>query len=234
MRKPPNRAPRKVWPICFSKGEERVMDILIDHSERYEIPASVSGDALLALENLSDHLRERGRAILRIVRDGQPIAFDNVLTTFQGMPLSALASVEVETESVAQLVREALDELERTVPELPQLCHQLAEVFQGENPTEGYAPFEKMVAIWGVMKERQLQVSAAINIDLDTLSVRGQPMKRLHEDLNRYLVESADALCAEDCVLLGDLLEYELAPKAELEADIVAVLKERVQTAAGQ
>jgi len=209
------------------------MDIVIDHKERFEVPASVD-DALGALHLLNTRLREQGRAILRVIRDGRPVPYESLLEVFEGVALSELASLEVETGSVVELVREAVEGLEQSVPELPNLCHQLAEVFQGENPADGYAPFEKMVMIWSVIKERELQVSAALNVELDGLSIRGREMKVLHDELNKHLSEAAEALAAEDCVLLGDLLEYELAPRAELEADIVALLKERAQIAAGQ
>ena len=39
-------------------------------------------------------------------------------------------------------------------------------------------------------------------------------------------MEAAQAVLDGDCILIGDLLEYELAPRAEQEARIVALLQE--------
>jgi hypothetical protein len=125
-------------------------------------------------------------------------------------------------------VNNCLAELERALPELPEVCHRLAEVFQSERPESGYEPFEQLAAIWKTIKEREIQIFNALDIDLGSIEVDGEPISRIHEELNQYIDEAAEALKAGDCVLLGDLLEYELAPRAETEAAIVALLRDRV------
>lgn len=45
--------------------------------------------------------------------------------------------------------------------------------------------------------------------------------------MNKFLAEAVGALESGDLVLLGDLLEYELAPRAEAEVRITALLRER-------
>ncbi|MCL4218856.1 MAG: hypothetical protein KJ052_17880, partial [Candidatus Hydrogenedentes bacterium] len=81
--------------------------------------------------------------------------------------------------------------------------------------------------IWQTIKARQIQLSSAMDIELETLEIDGISIGQHSEELNAYLEEAAKALEGPDYVLLGDLLEYELAPRAELESRIVGLLEER-------
>ena len=74
-----------------------------------------------------------------------------------------------------------------------------------------------------------IPVGRAGQLDWDALDVDGSSVKEMHDKLNACLEEAADALTAGDCVLLGDLLEYELAPQAEAEVKIVSLLRDRAQ-----
>jgi len=78
-----------------------------------------------------------------------------------------------------------------------------------------------------------LLIANALRLDLDSMSLDGSSLKALHDDLNAQLKEAAEALENGDCILLGDLLEYELAPRAEREERIVGLLRERAASAAG-
>lgn len=200
------------------------MQIKIDQNDSYNIPENTT-DALAALSQLSNHLRARGRAAMRLTLDGKPLPADKIAETFKDKPVDALAQLHVETAQLSTLIAEALEELEKSTPELAPACHRLAEIFQGESPEQGYEPFQQLAGIWKVIKEREMQVAQALDIEWSSLTVKEMPIERLHDELNDYLAEAAEALKVADCVLLGDLLEYELAPKAEMEPEIVAMLR---------
>jgi hypothetical protein len=51
-------------------------------------------------------------------------------------------------------------------------------------------------------------------------------------ELNSFLDEAAQALRDGDTVLLADLLEYELSPRAELEGEIVSLLRRQAEASA--
>lgn len=200
------------------------MDVIVDGERNFEFtgePESVLSVVAAAIE----FLRERNRAIIAVTIDGQDVPADDLITALEGRTLDSVAALEVQSADVHALVNECLSSLEQALPDLPAACHSLAEVFQGEAPDEGYEPFQKLAEIWSHVKARETQIVHALDLDLEQIDVAGTPMKRIHEELNEFLHEAAEALQTNDTVLLGDLLEYELAPRAELEAQIVALLR---------
>ncbi|HNR36201.1 MAG TPA: hypothetical protein PKO36_13535 [Candidatus Hydrogenedentes bacterium] len=184
-------------------------------------------DAIEALAWIAGELRSRGRAMVSVSVDGRVLRPEEVTAELSGKPLDSTGAISIQSEPIADLVAESLDELEQVLPELPQACHRLAEIFQGDDPDAGYEPFQQLAEIWRVIKERELQILSALGLDADSLVLSGTPLIKAHEELNRFVEEAAGALESRDCVLLGDLLEYELAPRAEAEAEIVALLREK-------
>lgn len=182
-----------------------------------------------ALAAIADNLRAQRRAMIGIEVDGKAILPEDLSAELSDRNPAEIATLSVASERISALVAQCLNELEHVLPELPQACHRLAEVFQGDSPESGYEPFEQLAAIWHVIKERELQVVNALGIEEDALFVAGTPLAKTHEELNLYIEEAAGALQARDCVLLGDLLEYELAPRAETEMEIVAILREKAR-----
>lgn len=190
-------------------------------------------DVIDALSLIAENLRIRGRAIVAVEADGKPLQADQIGDELAGKSLEDVCGLAVVSAPVSTLVTESLDELEQVLPELPLVCHRLAEVFQGDDPESGYEPFQQLAEIWRVIKERELQVLNALDVDVDSLSLAGVPMIKAHEELNQFIEEAAGALEVRDCVLLGDLLEYELAPRAEAETEIVSLLREKAQAKTG-
>lgn len=207
------------------------MDVIVDGSRDFRLQGEPE-DALAAVAAISEYLQKQGRAILVIKADGSSIAPDSLLDTLQGKSLADISSLEVESADVAGLVEGSLRELTDTLPELPKACHELAAIFQGSTPEQGFEPFHKLADIWANVKSRELMVANALNLNLDEIRINGESVTALHEELNLYLTEAAVALESGDLVLLGDLLEYELAPRAEVEPEIVALLRERSQSQA--
>lgn len=199
------------------------MEVFVD-SDRWSALEGDPQDLLSAVAVVNQQLKNRGRAILSLRVDGENVPPDD-LSAMGTRLLQAIARIEVVSQEVRSVVEEALREIDEVLPELPKACHMLAAVFQGGNPGEGYEPFVQLASIWGTIKSRELQIASLCECSLDEISAGGVPAKRLHDELNGFLREAAGALESGDCVLLGDLLEYELAPRAEAEAQIVAALR---------
>ena len=202
------------------------MDVILDGERDFAVQGSPE-DSLAVVGAVSDFLRERGRAIVTINADGEEILPQDLVTSLQGISVEQISVLEIGSGEVAALVETCLRELMAVLPELPNACRSLAEIFQGERPEEGYEPFEELANIWATIKKREAMVANALNLDLEGLEAGGQSISAIHLALNSHLEEAAQALVDEDCVLLGDLLEYELAPRAELETTIVAMLHEQ-------
>ena len=204
------------------------MDVRVD-SQVFPSSSQDQSDAVAVLAQVSEVLRARGRAIMGVKLDGKTVSPDRIAEVFGGRRPDDVGLVEVESEDIQTLVESSLNDLERLLPELPSVCHQLAEEFQGETPEAGFEPFHQFALIWQTVKEREMMVANALNIDLASLHMDGAPIPTMHKELNEFLDECAEALKTGDCVVLGDLLEYELAPRAEAEMKIVAALREHAR-----
>lgn len=201
------------------------MDVIIDGQRNFEC-AGDQENVLEVVRAVSDFLQEQGRDIVSVVWDGRSVSPDRIVSEFENLPPTSVRRLEIGSEDTSLMVRTCLNELVSTLPELPAACRNLAEIFHGESPEDGFEPFEKLADIWSHIKTREMLVSNALRLDLAQHCVNGLPVSTLHEQLNAFLEEAAQALRNGDCVLLGDLLEYELAPRAEQEAAIVALLQE--------
>ncbi len=199
------------------------MDIIVDGNRNFHLEGEPA-DVLAAVVAVSDFLHDQGRAIMAVKADGKDVSSDALVESFQDVPLKELNCVEVTSEELSGLIESCLTEIQSVIPDLPEACRGLAAVFQGEEPEQGYEPFEQLAGIWGTLKAREMQIANALELPLHTVEIDGISLENHHNELNGYLNEAIEAIKTGDCVLLGDLLEYELAPRAETELKIVAML----------
>jgi len=204
------------------------MDVVIDGIPGFA--AAQSGTVTEVIAEIDEALRARGRALVSLSVDGQAVSPESLAARFVTLAAGS-ACIEVTSRPLDELISEALDELSTTLPELPVACRKLAEVFQSETPEQGFEPFTELARIWEHVKSRQRMICSALDIDFDALVVEGRALAEHGHELNSFLDEAAQALRHGDLVLLADLLEYELAPRAELEAGIVAALRKQVRPA---
>lgn len=201
------------------------MDVFVDGEERFA-PSPEVEDGMSLMAELADYLHNEGRAMVGLRVNGEDVPPESLQDVMDERPTADIQTLEVTTQSVQEMVTKCLEELESSLPNLPEACRQLAEVFQSDTPETGYDPFRELAMLWGHIKNRELLVSEYLRLDFATLDLSGRPVSALHEELNTVLQEAAQAIQDGDTVLLGDLLEYELAPRAEDEVRIVALLQE--------
>lgn len=208
------------------------MDVIVDGASNYDLKGEPA-DVLTAVGAISEFLRSQGRSILSLQVDGSDVQPEEMAERLKDLPVGAVERIEIGSESTSVLVENSLEGLMASLPELPAVCRNLAEVFQGENPEEGFDPFVELAGLWASIKSREALVAEALDLDTETLEVNGKPLPAMHAELNQCLEEAEQALKDGDTILLGDLLEYELAPRAEQEADIVALLQARIPASPG-
>lgn len=201
------------------------MDVIVDGARNFAVEGEPA-DVLAVVSAADEFLRKQGRMIVSVNVDGEPVAPEDLVARLGGRAVAGAHTLEIASEALDDLVDRCLAELRASLPELPAACRSLSAVFHGEDPRAGYEPFEQLAEIWGHIKERERLVATALDLDMEALALDGAPFRKLHEELNGFLQEAEQALRDSDLILLGDLLEYELAPRAEREADIVALLQE--------
>ena len=165
--------------------------------------------------------------------DGAELSAGNLVESMRDKTVSRDRQLVITSEDTQALMDERLSDMQTSLPDLPVAWQAPARVFKSATPDAGYEPFQQFAAIWGAIKERELMVANALEISLEDLQIGELTVKQFHDDLNAYLREATEALKKRDSVLLGDLLEYELAPRAEQESVIVAILMEEAERLAG-
>jgi nucleoid DNA-binding protein len=165
--------------------------------------------------------------------DGQEISAGLLVETMMNKPAASARQIVITSADTRALVNESLSDMQTSLPDLPLACQELARVFQSETPDAGYEPFQQLASLWSTIKERELMVANALEISLEELQIDGLSVKQFHDELNAFLREATEALKKRDSILLADLLEYELAPRAEKESAIVAILQEKAEQLAG-
>ncbi len=208
------------------------MEVMVDGKSDFSLKGD-SGDVLSAVVAVSEFLQEKGRAILVVKTDGRSVPPEDLVVSLKGRPREDVKKLEVESEELTKLVSESLQDLSETLPELPKVCHELSAVFEGNAPQETLGPFQRLAEIWRKVKSRESMIANALGLRLDQLQLEGRSVAGLHEELNGFLKEAAGALECGDLALLGDLLEYELVPRAEVEVEVAALLRERSQGQTG-
>lgn len=202
------------------------MEVIVDGARNFALEGAPA-DLLAVLAAADAFMRQQQRMIVSIVLDGVPVLPDEVLVKLKDVPPDAAQVMEIRSEGSRELAERCLEELTGALPDLAAACRSLAEVFHGDAPQDGYEPFHDLADIWSHIKERERMVLDALGLDPEALNLGEATFTEMHEELNRFLQEAVAALESNDLILLGDLLEYELAPRAEREVDIVARLREQ-------
>lgn len=208
------------------------MDVIVDGEGNYNLKGEPA-DVLSAVGAASELLREQGRSILSLKIDGVEVRPEELTGRLNDIPVASIQTLEIGSEQTTVLVEDCLKGLECLLPELPGVCRDLALVFQGETPEDGFDPFVELANIWAQVKSREALVANALDLDLNTLKIGDKSIRTIHEELNQFLEEAEQALKDGDIILLGDLLEYELAPRAEREVEIVSLLQAQIPANSG-
>lgn len=202
------------------------MEVIVDGAPGFTTDAAPT-DVMGMVAAVSVSLQGKGRSLLSVTLDGKELQPAEMVGALSGKPLEAVGKLEVTSELTSKLVSDSLAELETVIPDLAKVCHELAAVFQGADPKSGYEPFHQLADIWAHVKSRQEMIAHSLGFALDSLTIDRKSVGDLHTELNGFLSEAVGALESGDLILLGDLLQYELAPRAEKEVRITALLRER-------
>jgi len=202
------------------------MEVLIDGIKGFDF--TIPPDTLqTALNEIINYLSNKQLAMVKLKVNDQEVYPGKSLESIQEMNISNIRVLEINTYPIHQLVNESIADLELYSPELSGLCREIAQIFQSENPEEGFEPFQKLSAIWSEIKKREALIINILSAHLKE-SPAIQTIKEHHDELNKVLENAYQSLENNDCIGLGDLLEYELAPLAEKEPEIVGQLKHLV------
>ncbi|HIA48565.1 MAG TPA: hypothetical protein EYN96_11505 [Candidatus Hydrogenedentes bacterium] len=203
------------------------MQITVDDESGFVLKSNLAtvGDVLL---EVTDHIQSKNRAIQAIIVDGKNIPPEELTQNFGKTPISEIDTVEVRSAGLAELVVSTLEEIAEVIPELPTDRYDLAQILAGDDPASCFAQFNQFLDIWEVLKDRQAQVIGLLNVEIETASVGGASIARHNAMLNDCIRNARKSMESSDFPGLSDLLSHELAEMAEVEEQIIEMLRTKI------
>jgi hypothetical protein len=129
-----------------------------------------------------------------------------------GRALDAVAVVEVDAETPATLLAEAIREASFG---LDQLCGHALEVgrhFRGHDLAPAQQGLLELVQGLQVLTSLIATVSAVLQTDMGTLTWQGKPVASLLDGLGVHLESLIDAQQREDWLTVADIVEFDIEP----------------------
>jgi len=132
------------------------------------------------------------------------------LETMLPQPASRFDGLELIADRPTRVVLEALNELRRAFLDTFAGVQDAADALRAGRIPEAMTTLMQCVAIWGQTQLGVVQSGQLAGIDFGTLRILDRPVAAWLEELASKLREIKEALEAQDHVLLGDILRYEL------------------------
>lgn len=208
---------------------KRVEEILRLSYREIEFEGEFLHKHVLRLGDLRDHLREaataRNRpALLGILRNAVP-SLCHLLSR-------ALPRILEEAHLVVpgEEVIEELSDLHPQIQSLPQRLEEIAVKISIGDQSRGMEEFGQAVSsleqAFGLLDRCRKELSIT---DAD-LEHEGKSFAERNVELERILQELIEAFERKDRVLIGDLIEYEIAPMTQALAAIMEKMQNRLKT----
>lgn len=200
------------------------MEIYLDGARQLTLQADIRTVGA-ALVELNAWLQRNGRALQRVSIDGRDIPAEDLTIEIGNLPASGVTRLEVTSARIADLVMDALDEVENVLPEMLVACQTLAQILAGENPEEGLDSLTQVVGIWAALQERRTQIADALGIELAGLALSDRSLADRDKSLGALLERIEAERAKKDFTALSDLIAYDLFEFAEQEPDVFALLR---------
>lgn len=177
----------------------------------------------------SEHLGDR--LIVSVAVDGETLS-DDQLQVQLGAPVSDGVQIDLETGERGPLVCDALRGLAQEFHNAIATNQQLVDRLNAGQIAEGVRGVADIVQLWQMCHRTIGQCSGLLETDLTQLVTDGATLDSRLQTLIEKLGELREALEAQDIVLLGDIVQYELTPLCETWHQVLNGLAEQVAHAA--
>ncbi|MFW6032405.1 MAG: hypothetical protein ACOCTI_03430 [Phycisphaeraceae bacterium] len=179
------------------------MAILIDE-QRTELAGSTLAEVLDSAQN---ELQPRGRVVVEVALDGRSLSGPD-LETEQDAAV-ADRDVRLTTADPRQLVAQTLRQVDDRLEEARELQNEAAELLQQDKPSSAMDRVGEAINIWLQAQQAVLNSAMLLGIDLDQLTIDGEPLKSFTDELLEQLQNVKELLGSQDTVALADALAYE-------------------------
>ncbi len=173
-----------------------------------ENPCPVITDSVTdAIDKAAALARENGRLIIEINVDGHPWSSEDALNTAEEVRL-----VTIETSSLLEQIE---DDAADALADAQSLQQSAAEQLQAGQAAMGIEELGRALEIWQSLQEAVIGFTNSAGLDLEQLTVEGQPVQARLARLNEHLQHLRQSLIDNDPVRLADVLLYDMPDAAD-------------------
>lgn len=205
---------------ALSAGNRELIEDL-----KNELPYIINNiDRVMGTEN------EYGRVLDKLV-DGSGLREGELKPTVQQLQ-NYLHNLLIILQSRINEVTQPLTELRSTAESLKALIPQLMDVSvflqtgKDKQAMDSIIEFteisEKLIRLYRILQSQGIA-------DVSSTQIEGQDFNSFYNELNEIFHELEDAFNSRDSVLIGDLLEYEIAPRTERLMEFILTIEKKVR-----
>jgi hypothetical protein len=178
------------------------MSVTIDH-----LPLAVEEMGLRTVGQVLAHIQKDNRLVTSLLIDGLEPDLDRIGTVRQS--LLTAHTIFIETTDSAKMAIDVLSEVEDQLAETDRLRVSAIESLQRGQASRAMEKLSGCFSTWHIAQDSVLKIAQLLRIDLEALTVWGQPLTDLLQQFTAQLLQIKTALEHRDFVTLCDILTYE-------------------------
>ena len=180
-----------------------------------------AGEIMAQLESLCE---EAGMTICRVMADGREIP-QAELDAFFGTDIAVIGNLEIETISGADILQMA----GRAAAGFARLSAELQDIPLLLQTGRGHEAMEAMTSLSESLQglSRLLPLLSLAGVPDEALQIEGMNPGEYLASIFPFIEEITQALETQDTVTIGDISEYEIAPRVEEIGDFLSALAAR-------
>lgn len=178
------------------------MSVTVDHE-----PLATEQMGLRTVGQVLTHVQRDNRLVTSLLIDGQEPDLNRIASVRQSLLNNH--TIFIETADPAIMALDALNEVEDQLQETDRLRSDAVEMLQCGQSNRAMEKLSGCFGIWQTAQESVLKVAQLLRIDLETVSVEGQPLTNSLNGFGEQLRDIKTALENRDFVTLADILTYE-------------------------
>ena len=203
-------------------------------AENHELIKDLKGELPYIVNNIDAVMgstNEYGRILEKLVEESG--IFQGELKPTVQQLQSYLQNLLILLQSRLSEVTQPLTELRATAESLRTLVPQLMDVSVNLQTGKDKAAMDSVIEFTEISEKliRLYRILQNLGIaDVSTTQIEGQDFKSFYAELNDIFHELEDAFNSRDSVLIGDLLEYEIAPRTERLMEFILNLEQNSES----
>lgn len=150
------------------------------------------------------------RLVTAIRCDGRHVE-DGSLDAVLDQRISQFTRLELETQSLGELVQDVLCQAQARMIEADQLRQEAAQLLEAGNDQGAMRALQNLIENWRTTQDSVVASSQAMGMSPETLIVEKCSLKELAVPTRERLISLKEAMQMRDFVALNDLLRFELA-----------------------